>query len=49
MALVGSAISLLIEANASSEGLVAAVGEFAGALKSAMRAAPDNSGDAATR
>jgi tryptophan synthase alpha chain len=47
--IVGSAISLLIEANVSSEGLVAAVGEFAGALKSAMRAAPDNSGDAATR
>jgi tryptophan synthase alpha chain len=47
--IVGSAISLVIEANATSEGVVAAVGEFVGALKSATRAARDNSGDAATR
>ena len=47
--IVGSAISLLIEANAGSEGLVAAVGEFAGALKSAMRAARDSADDVAAR
>jgi len=38
-AVVGSAISLLIEQNVGSEGLIATVGEFAGALKAAMRAA----------
>jgi tryptophan synthase alpha chain len=36
---VGSAISQLIEAHAHSEGLVEIVGEFAGALKEAVRAA----------
>ena len=33
---VGSAISQLIERNVASEGLVAAVGEFAGMLKQAI-------------
>jgi hypothetical protein len=47
--IVGSAISLLIEANVNSEGHVAAVGEFAGALKSAMRAARNGAGDVAAR
>jgi tryptophan synthase alpha chain len=47
--IVGSAISLLIEANVNLEGLVAAVGEFAGALKSAMRAARNGAGDVAAR
>jgi len=41
---VGSAISLLIEKHATSEGLVAAVGEFAGALKAAMRTARAGAG-----
>jgi tryptophan synthase alpha chain len=47
--IVGSANSLLIEANVNSEGLVAAVGEFAGALKSAMRTARNSPGDVAAR
>ena len=36
---VGSAISQLVELHAASEGLVAAVGEFAGSLKQAISAA----------
>jgi tryptophan synthase alpha chain len=36
---VGSAISLLIENNVAADGLVSKVGEFAGALKAAMRIA----------
>jgi tryptophan synthase alpha chain len=47
--IVGSAISLLVEANINSEGLVAAVGEFVGALKSAVRAARNSAGDIAAR
>jgi tryptophan synthase alpha chain len=43
---VGSAISQLIEKNAGSEGVVTVVGEFAGALKAAIRAA--RTGDSAT-
>ena len=41
---VGSAISQLIEKNAGSEGVIAIVGEFAGALKAAIRAARDGAG-----
>ena len=47
--IVGSAISLLIEANVNSEGLVGAVGEFVGALKSATHAARNSAADAAAR
>jgi tryptophan synthase alpha chain len=45
---VGSAISQLIEAHAQSEGLVEIVGEFAGSLKEAMRAARTNGAAGAT-
>ena len=38
-AVLGSAISMLIEEHSASEGLVATVGEFIGALKEAIRAA----------
>ncbi len=38
---VGSAISQLIENNVAADGLVSKVGEFAGALKAAMRIARD--------
>ena len=45
---VGSAISQLIETHAHSAGLVEIVGEFAGALKSAMRMARNGGGAGAT-
>jgi tryptophan synthase alpha chain len=45
---VGSAISQLIENNATSEGLVAVVGEFVGSIKDAMRAARVAAGAVAT-
>jgi tryptophan synthase alpha chain len=44
---VGSAISQLIENHLGTENLVAAVGEFAGALKQAIRSARTAAGDAA--
>jgi tryptophan synthase alpha chain len=44
---VGSAISQLIETHAKSDRLVDIVGEFAGALKDAIRSARHH-GDAAT-
>jgi tryptophan synthase alpha chain len=45
---VGSAISQLIEAHAGADGMVEIVGEFAGALKQAIRAARHGGGAGAT-
>jgi tryptophan synthase alpha chain len=47
--IVGSAISLLIEANAGSPQLVPAVGELVGSMKAAMRAVRSGNGAAAAR